>query len=81
MSKCANCGGECPSGTLPNGLCNQCDLVGKTIFVEWGRFGTVKATVTRVTQNTIYAARFNARRQALTSARPVRAVRGGWELK
>jgi hypothetical protein len=37
-TKCSSCGGFCPSGTLENGLCSDCDLIGKRIRVAWGRF-------------------------------------------
>lgn len=74
---CKNCGNYCPSGTLENGLCNYCDLIGKTIPVLWGRFGYCLCLVQRVSKTcTVYASRWNVKRQSWTTPRPLHYYKG-----
>ncbi len=81
MPNCTKCGGLCPSGTLDNGLCLDCDLIGKRITVYWGKFGHVSCLVDHVSQNgTLYARRWNKKKAEWTSARPIE-YRGGYRLR
>lgn len=79
---CTNCGDECPSGTLPNGLCSDCDMVGKTVVVGWGHIGKVNAEIVKVTKNhTVYARRWNKARREFTTPRQIVNKGGWWWLK
>lgn len=79
---CKNCGGYCPSGTSPNGLCSDCELIGKQIQVDWARFGLRTCKVVKVTKRGIYAVRWNQRQDDWTTT-PRRIVFrfGFWRLK
>jgi NMD protein affecting ribosome stability and mRNA decay len=79
---CKNCGDTCPAGTLDNGLCSQCDLIGKKITVLWGRFGLQKCLAQKVSRSgRLYASRWNKKMQEWTSPRPIEQRRGYWILK
>ena len=77
---CERCGALCPAGTLDNGLCLDCNDIGKMIPVYWGQFGIVDAKVETVTRNGVYyAKRWNMRRGCWTTPRAlewVPAMRG-----
>ena len=74
---CINCGSYCPSGTLDNGKCNYCDLIGQTILVRWGRFGYQDCLVQKVSKNCrLYASRWNKKQQAWTTPRPLTYYKG-----
>lgn len=79
---CKKCGNYCPSGVLPNGLCSDCDLIGKTIYVLWGRFGSQLCEVSSVSRRgTIYAKRWNKKWNEWTKPRSIKYYRGIWTLK
>jgi len=81
MTKCNNCKGDCPNGTLENGLCSDCGLIGKTIRVDWARFGLQTCKVFRLSRNgTVYAGRWNAKQKDWTIPRKVNYYKGTWKL-
>lgn len=80
QTECSKCKDYCPSGTLANGLCSDCYLIGNKILVRWARFGKWPCVVTHVSKNhTVYACRLYANGG---QSKP-RAIefRGGWQLK
>jgi hypothetical protein len=55
-TKCTKCGNLCPSGTLDNGLCLDCDLIGARVYVS--NWSTGNCQITRVgKRGTVYAKR------------------------
>lgn len=79
---CSNCGDTCPSGTLENGLCSQCDLIGKEITVLWGKFGLQSCLVQKVSRTgKLYASRWNKKQKEWTTPRIVTPRRGYWIYK
>lgn len=81
-TECTKCGNLCPSGTLPNGLCNDCDLIGKTVNVAWGKFGIVRCLVSHVSKNgTLWVRRWNVTRGDWTAAQPATFYKGVYYLK
>lgn len=81
-TECTKCGNLCPSGTLPNGLCSDCDLIGKTVNVAWGKFGIVRCLVSHVSKNgTLWVRRWNVTRGDWTAAQPATFYKGVYYLK
>jgi hypothetical protein len=81
-TNCIKCGGFCPSGTLENGLCLDCDLIGKRVNVQWGKFGITHCLVDRVSiTGTVYVRRWNKRRGEWTVARPADFYKGIYYLR
>jgi len=76
---CTKCGGWCPRGTLDNGLCNECDLIGKMIYVrDWP---THHCQVTRISRRgTIYAKRLYTSKGGWSKERPVHYYKGVYWL-
>lgn len=74
---CTGCGRFCPSGTLDNGLCLDCDMIGKKIRVEWGKFGVELCLVDHVSKNGIvYASRWNKSKAKWTKPRALGVHKG-----
>jgi hypothetical protein len=50
---CKKCNNLCPSGTLDNELCTDCNLIGTIISVFWGKFGIQSCLIHNVSKNGI----------------------------
>ncbi len=69
---CIKCKEFCPSGTLDNGLCSSCNLIGTIINVFWGKFGIQFCLIHSVSKNgIIYAQRWNKKAKRYTDPKPV----------
>ena len=76
---CRNCQGFCPSGTLPNGLCSDCDLIGKKVACLWGGFGWKTVKITRVTKaGNVYGRRWIKSGQRWGSERKIERHKQHW---
>lgn len=78
---CTKCGAFCPSGTLDNSLCLDCDLIGKKVLVDWNRFGMSRCLVDRVSKTgTVYVRRWNVKRGRWTAPRAAHFYKGIYHL-